>query len=394
MATRIAYLVDYVGGSQAGTERQLLQLIERLDRTRYEPELAVLRSSEYIEHHLLDCPVTVLSITTLARVQSILKMMRFARDLRRRGCQLVHCFLNDVSLIAPPVLRMFGIRALVSRRDMGFWYTPANLVVLRLVSLFVDRYVANSRAVAGIVQQRERVPGEKISVVYNGLDRAMTQSGRAARDISLPGIVGQGPVVGIVANLKPLKRIDVLIEAMARVCKHIPSASLVVVGSDGPSARGESLRMELEKLADRLGIRDKVVFTGGVDDPVSYIDRFSVAVLCSESEGFSNAVMEYMRAARPIVCTDTGGNPELVKDGTNGFLVPVGDATALADRVIALLSDEVLARRLGAAARETVTSMYSCDRMVMEQMACYDEVLAGTPSGSISHGKSASRGWH
>jgi glycosyltransferase involved in cell wall biosynthesis len=83
-----------------------------------------------------------------------------------------------------------------------------------------------------------------------------------------------------------------------------------------------------------------------------------------------------MQAGCPVVCTDTGGNPELVHDGHNGFLVPVGNAAALAERLVRLLSDNALARRLGAAGRETVSS-YTHTRMVAEQMGCYDGVLAG-----------------
>ena len=134
MATKIMYLVDYYGGPQAGTEGQLLQLLQHHDRSRYEPALTLLRSSDYIERNPLDCPVKILGVTRLASVRSIFKVLRFALGLRREGYRLVHCFLNDVSLIAPPLLRMFGIRVLVSRRDMGFWYTPGKLGVLRLVS--------------------------------------------------------------------------------------------------------------------------------------------------------------------------------------------------------------------------------------------------------------------
>ena len=81
---------------------------------------------------------------------------------------------------------------------------------------------------------------------------------------------------------------------------------------------------ELRALAGKLGVGGRVIFTGGVERPSRYIRRFDVAVLCSESEGFSNAIIEYMADARPVVCTDTGGNPELVRDGVNGYLVPVG----------------------------------------------------------------------
>jgi glycosyltransferase involved in cell wall biosynthesis len=194
--------------------------------------------------------------------------------------------------------------------------------------------------------------------------------------LELPGESDQGPVVGIVANLKPIKRIDVLIQAVAVIYKRHPGLRLIVVGQDGPSELGRSMREELEDLTSHLGIHGVVIFTGGVDDPAPYIERFTAAVLCSESEGFSNALIEYMQAGRPVICTDTGGNPELVQDGKNGFLVPVGDVDMLADRLDELLSDSGLAQRLGQAARESVRSSYSHTRMIAEQMACYDEVLS------------------
>lgn len=103
-------------------------------------------------------------------------------------------------------------------------------------------------------------------------------------------------------------------------------------------------------------------------------------MLCSESEGFSNAILEYMRAGRPIICTNTGGNPELIQDGVNGFLVPVGNVDALSDRLGRLLFDRELAQRLGDAARKSIRSTYSHTRMVTEQMTCYDQVLSVTPS--------------
>lgn len=375
MVTKIMYLVDSYESPQAGTEGQLLQVIQHLDRRRYEPAVTLLRRSDYIERNEFPCPVRLLGITQLASVRSILKFLRYASTLRRENYPLVHCFFNDSSLIAPLFLTLFGIRVLVSRRDMGFWYTPRILAVLRLVAPFVDRYVANSQAVKQVVQQREWAPPRKISVIYNGYVPRTENSG-CEGETSVPAVPGQALLVGIVANLKPIKRIDTLIEAFGLIGRQYPDARLVIVGSDDLSQDGGSMREELEGLALRLGIRERVIFTGRVEDPALYINQFTVAVLCSESEGFSNSIIEYMQAGRPIVCTDTGGNPELVRDGRNGFLVPVGDAMALADRLGRLLSDSALARRLGEAARETLVSSYSHSHMINEQMACYDQVLS------------------
>jgi glycosyltransferase involved in cell wall biosynthesis len=375
MAVKIMYLMDDFQGPHAGTEGQLLQLLRHLDRSRYEPSITFLRGAEYALRNPFPCPVRVLGVNRLASVRTIAGMLRYAFALRREGYRLVHCIFNDASLIAPFFLKLAGIRVLVSRRDMGFWYTPGILLVLRLVARFVDCYVANSRMVKRCVQEQERVPGDRITVIYNGYARY--EAGAAAKQAgsSLAHVANGAPVVGVVANLKPIKRIDTLVEAFATVGSQVPAARLVVVG-DSSTPEGTSTLRDLEALADRLGIRERVSFTGRVAAPMEYVEKFSVAVLCSESEGFSNAIVEYMQAARPVVCTDTGGNPEIVQDGRNGFLVPVGDSGALAERLVQVLSDSMLAKRLGEAGRETVRS-FTHERMLAEQMSCYDKVLAG-----------------
>jgi glycosyltransferase involved in cell wall biosynthesis len=141
----------------------------------------------------------------------------------------------------------------------------------------------------------------------------------------------------------------------------------------------DQAREEMENLgrliAD-LGLDDRVEFIGAVADPRPYIHVFSVAVLCSESEGLSNSLIEYMQAGCSIVCTDVGGNSELIRDGDNGFLIRVDDWKALADRISLIVSDCELARRIGTRARETVRAMISVERMAREQMACYDDVLS------------------
>jgi glycosyltransferase involved in cell wall biosynthesis len=381
MPEKIMFLGDCYEGPHAGTEGQILQLIQHLDRSRYEPSMTLLRSSPYIERNQFPCPVQCLGIVKMASIQSIFRFLRFCLTLRKQNYRIVHCFLNDVSLIAPPLLKIFGIRVLISRRDMGFWYNRWNLAILKLSSAFVDRYVANSQAVARIVEQQERVPPGKISVIYNGYAPRAKQSEGVKDKVDLPQVPSHHPVVGIVANLKPIKRIDVLIGAFAIALKECPTARLLIVGGDGLSCEGGSMLVQLERQADDLGIRDHIVFAGRVGDPAPYINRFSVAVLCSESEGFSNALVEYMQAGRAVVCTDSGGNRELVEHGVNGFLVPVGDVGVLADHLVRLLSDSGLARKLGEAARLSVQSTYSHTRMVTEQMACYDSVLTATQLG-------------
>ena len=374
MPVNIMYMLDVFETPQGGTEGQVLQLLKNIDRSRYFPSVALLRRSEFVERNGLSCPVTFLDINKIARISAIAKLLRFGIFLRRKDYRIVHCFFNDVSLIAPSLLRMFGLRIVVSRRDMGIWYTPLKLFVLRLNSRFVHRYAVNSHAVKRVVRDREHAAERKITVIYNGY--FSPPDAKAGTDA--PSIVSsfdEGPIIGIVANVRRVKRIDTLIRAFGAIKQAFQHARVVVVG-DFEHDQARDVFKELKALAAQLGIAHRVVFTGGVEDPRPYINLFTVAVLCSESEGFSNSLVEYMLAGRPVICTNTGGNPELVLDGMNGFLVPVGDFNALADRLAHLLSDRTLAQRLGENAREFVTATFPPGRMLREQMACYDEVLA------------------
>ncbi len=373
MPIKVMYLIDYYGNPYAGTEGQLLQLIQYLDRTRYEPTMAVLRDSEYIQKNMFPCPVSVLSISNLASINSVKKFVCFALKLRRQGYKLIHCYFNDSSLIAPFFMWLLGIHVIVSRRDMGFWYTFYNLAILRFLSIFVDCYVTNSQAVKYLISQREWIPQRKITVIYNGYI-PLNEKSQIDTSIELLKLPSDAPIVGIVANLRAIKRLDTLLEAFALVNKHRPDAYLVIVG-DKNSVEATKILAKLTSLIHRLGIGERVIFTGRVEDPKLYIRQFTVSVLCSDSEGFSNSIIEYMQAGCPTVCTNTGGNSELIKDGFNGFLVPVGDFNTLAKRVIQLLSDKILACQLGEAGYETVIK-FTHVRMIKEQMDCYDKLLS------------------
>lgn len=369
----VLFLADCYDNTQAGTERQLRRLIEGLDRARYRPTLALMRRASVAADALFPCPVDVLDVGALRSPRTALSLLRYAWRARRAGNRLVHCFFNDASLVAP-LFRCFGLRVIVSRRDMGFWYTPGVVRALRLAVPFVDRYVANSHAVKDRVCRIEGAPPARVSVIYNGrADRFDAGAGE-------PG--AREPIVGIVANLRPIKRIDTLIEALAIVRRTHRDVRALVVGGDWPDETGVGMRARLAALAERLQVGDRVEFGGPADDPQPHVRRFSIAVLCSESEGLSNALIEYMQAARPIVCTRTGGNPELIEDGVTGLLFPVGDAAALAERIDRLLSDPALARRLGQAARTAVRAKCSDARMLSEQMSCYDAVLSGHRASS------------
>lgn len=367
----VLYVLDaFEGGSRSGgTEGQLLQLLSHLDRRRFSPQVAVFRSTASTdEGDAFPCPSRVLHIGKIAHPRAALRLLALARFVRRERVRLVHVLLNDASIVAPFFCRLGGARVIVSRRDMGFWYTRPRLAALRVSNVFVSRIVANSQAVGRNVSICEQYPASRVDVVCNGHDPARfdTPADPGLRERLRIGPAD--PIVGIVANLHPWKRHADLLAAFAQVRAHHTTARLLIVGS-GPT------QPALEAAARCHGIESAVHFLGATADVIPIVKHFTVGVLCSESEGLSNAVIEYMTCGKPSVCTSVGGNVELLEDGETGFLIPPGDIGQLADRLDRLLASPVTAETMGGRARCAAQALTS-QKMAAQHMALYERVAA------------------
>jgi glycosyltransferase involved in cell wall biosynthesis len=155
---------------------------------------------------------------------------------------------------------------------------------------------------------------------------------------------------------------------MADVLQKAPNTWLLLAG------RGE-LEQELKEEAQRLGIAERVRFLGLRQDVPKLLAVMDVFVLPSLSEGLSIALLEAMRAGRPVVATRVGGNPELVIEGKTGFLVAAEDAPALAQAILKLLEDSNQAKTFGARARRLVEQQYTLDRMADEYLQLYQQAM-------------------
>jgi glycosyltransferase involved in cell wall biosynthesis len=365
----ILYLMDMLhwGDTVAGTEGQFLQLLKHLDRERFDPHLALFRPTSYTDGVTdFPCPVTVLNINKLVHVGALLKLVSLSSLIREKQIRLVHIFLNDASIVAPFFCRIAGAQVIVSRRDMGFWYTKGNLAALRVSNLFVSRVIANSDAVRRNVHDREHIPLSKIEVCFNGHDPARFAAAPVAGFRERYNIGPADPIIGMVANFNPWKRHIDLVRAFARVREAHPTAHLVLVGTGDTDACRAAAR--------ESGLASAVHFVEGVAEAVPVVKHFTVGVLCSASEGASNAVIEYMGSGKPTICTNVGGNTELIQDEETGFLVAPGDVDTLAGRISLLLARPQLGELMGyrahqAARRFTSHSMAECHMSLYEQIA-------------------------
>lgn len=364
---KVMFLIDSYLMPYAGTEHQLLALVNGLKERGIETELALLRESGYIRDQGFPCPVMVLDIPRLASLSCISKLWSFSRYLRRNNFSILHTYFNDSSIAAPIFAKLSGVKVIISRRDMGFWYSSLKLVLLRTSRLFVDAVIANSEAVKSITCEKEWFNRKQIHVIYNGHSRKPMDSAVLTNTTLFPE---RQTTIGLVANIRPVKRIDLLIRAFAILKGDYKDSILVVIGA------GDTVK--LESLASEIGVAEDVYFTGGRDDTASLIQRFNVAVLCSESEGFSNSIVEYIDCGVPVVCTDVGGNPEIIVDGETGYLVAPDNPQALAEGIRKILQDPENARQLTIRAQQRVQAMCNYDSMIQSHISLYHGLIEGS----------------
>ena len=355
---KILYCIDAL--ARGGTELQLTGLIDRLDRDRFEPVLCTLKSSP-AELTPAGCRHLALDVPRLLAPAGLRAIWKLARWLKAEKIDIVQTFFQDAAIFAGTAARLAGVPLrLGCFRDLGFWRTPRQEMFLRRVHRLMTGFLANSQTVKDHFVEYDDIDPGKIQVICNGID--------AAR---LPFVAHEGPTVdiGIVGNLnRRVKRTDLFIEAAGQVAADHPGITWHILG-DG------RFREEFQALAERVGLGDRIRFAGMVVDVPSYMARLQIGVICSDSEGFSNALLEYMFKGCAAVATDVGGNTEALEHGETGLLVPTDDPRALAAAMKQLVEDGPLRRRLAENARRFAENNYSWDRCV----AAHEAVYRGDP---------------
>ncbi len=230
----------------------------------------------------------------------------------------------------------------------------------------VDCFICASDAIRTMLIA-DGVQETRAVTVHEGIDVSRVDAAPPARlheELFLPH---GAPIVGNVAALVPHKGQRHLIEAAALVVRHVPDARFVIAGE------GE-LRPSLERIIREHRLEKHVLLAGFRPDVLSLHKAFDIFVMSSITEGLGTSLLDAMAAGRPIVATDTGGIPEVVVNGSTGFLVPPRDHQAMADAIVALLKDPGLRSRMGQAGCALARQRFSAGRMLKETLRVYQRV--------------------
>ncbi|GAA5336527.1 MULTISPECIES: glycosyltransferase family 4 protein [Thermus] len=366
---RVFYLITRA--EPGGAQMHLLELL-RAFRGRAELHLAVGQDQEDflveaarelgVETHLLAHLVQPL------RPVSDWRGLGEVRELIRRvRPHLVHAHSSKAGFLGRLAAKSLGIKSIFTAH--GWAFTDGVSPARRALALTLERLAGRAGDLVLAVSERDRelalryrvVPPERIRLVWNGVPDTPL---RANPSHNPPRIV-------MVGRFAPQKDHALLLRALAEL-RDLPWR-LDLVGQ-GP------LLPEVQALAERLGLEQRVRFLGKRLDVDRILADAQVFVLASNWEGLPLSVLEAMRAGLPVVASDVGGVREAVLEGRTGFLVPRGDVTLLRERLALLLQDPSLRVALGREGRKRYEAHFTLERMLRQVWAAYEELLAAPSS--------------
>jgi len=307
----------------------------------------------------------------------------FAWQLVRRQhhYDVIHVFQTQLAaFVAVLVAKRLGKRVVTSSRgggktgDVAMWsHIPGGKCMLGFVGQHADAATGVSTDVVAELQRAGFDPA-RTWFVPNGVAVSLADEGGKSRCRNLLGLPRDCFIAVFVGRLSHEKGLDVVLDAWQVVVASHPASKLVLVG-DGPD-RG---LLKAKSLA--AGLAQSVVFSGKVKTVESYLCAADIFVLPSFTEGMSNALLEAMAVALPVIASRVSGTVDVVQHEENGLLFEVGNVEELAERIISLIESPGQRTRLGAKGRTTIERHFSMDAMVDRYVSLYQSVMGGITMG-------------
>ena len=308
-------------------------------------------------------------LTSFYNLNFLTQVRKCARFLRENHIDIIqtHDFYTNIFGMLAAALARTPLK-IASKRETGGMRSASQKRVEKFAFRLADTIVVNSLAVRDHLSSQSVAPG-KINVIYNGLDLERLRPkavDRVAicRELGLPE-TGGVRFITLVANLRhEVKNQPMFLRVAQRVLQKFPDTHFILAGEG-------DLQPTLETQAADLGIRENVHFIGRCDGLAELLFISCAGVLTSFAEGFSNSIIEYMAAGKPVVATNVGGAAEAVVEGETGYLVASDDDEAMAERLVELLGDKEKALAMGASGKTVAEEKFSSDAQLSKTLELY-----------------------
>lgn len=372
----------FVDHAQAlgGGQRSLLNLLQHLSPTEWNRHLICPAGPLAAEAQKRNVAVHQLSLPRLRDVQGMMRhWLPEAQAIARLASQW------EVDLLCANTVRAAfytSLAAVLARQPFiwfarDFWlserrprFTGLDSIGKRFLCFLADRVVANSQATS-----RHLPSSSKVIVIRNGIDPDRFPPSEDLKNSRKAfNLAENTPVVGMVARMRPWKGQETFLRVAVNIAQSFPTARFLIVGG-GVFEEQETYQSHLRHLAQDLGLANKVVFTGHLEDVCPALRAMDVFVHPGEPEPFGLVNLEAMAMSLPIVAFAQGALPEIIQQEVTGLLVPPGDESAMARAVIRLLEHPQWANELGRRGRQRVEAHFSITQTAAKYQALFYHVL-------------------
>lgn len=353
---------------KGGRERRLIELLKGF--TKYDDlEVALVLFSkkvEYPEIHQMNVPIYYLERKPKKDPRVFFRLFKICK---KEQVDIIHSWGTMPSVYAIPTAKILGVKfvnASIANAPNQIGWRDSDFLRSKLTYPFCDAVVGNSKA--GL--QAYQAPVAKSFCFYNGFDFNRIARLEDPDQIRAKYKIPQGLVTGMVGAFYDRKDYKTYIEAAIQYLQYKKDMTFLAIG-DGPNLATFQAMVPTE-------FKDRILFTGMIDEVESLVNIFDIGVLSTYTEGISNSIMEYMVLGKPVIATDGGGTKELVLDGETGYLIPQQDSAVLLQKLKNLSNSIELRTKFGLNGQLRIHKVFALDRMEKDYYQLYQRLLTKT----------------
>jgi len=349
-----------------GLEKILTTIVLNLDKKKYNVSVWCLREGGFFADKLVKegIDVKILHISTSRNPLSIYKLYRF---LKSHKFDIIHTHAYSAGTIGRMSAFLAGVPVIISHNHSVYdYYGKFYNLVEWFLSLITDRVICISEVVNGFANKTQRINSKKLITIHNGIDDVCDLTEKSSSDLKKElGIPINHPVICTISHMEEHKGLKYLLEAASLLLQSKNDVSFLLVGEG-------VLKKELKILCADLKIEKNVIFAGEQSDISEILSLSDIFVLPSLREGLPLTILEAMACGKPVIATNVGGIPEIVKDGENGILVYPKDPETLYMAMNELLGDREKREKMGRIGKRVCDESFRTKTMVEKVEDLYD----------------------
>jgi len=351
--------------SIGGAEQVILDLASYINPDRFKSYVGVFREGE-LTREIRRRDIKSLKLKESTQVYDYKFLKSLMQVIKQNRIDIIHSHTWGTDFYAYWVSRILKIPLITTVHNRYYIFQKwSRRFSYKFFISHIEKIVAVSKDIKDLLIKNLKLPTQKIKLIYNGIDIHKFEDKKGMEKIRDDLKISKDDIIlGNVGNLREVKDHYTLILSFSKIIPNFPRVKLLIIGE------GE-LKSNLLMLCSELGLEQKVIFLGHREDVPSFLNLIDIFVLSSRMEGCSISILEAMASGKPVVATRVGGNPELILDQENGFLVPPAEPEKLAEKISILLKDEELRKNMGEKGKKKAKDKFSLERMIKDYEELY-----------------------